>query len=93
MAEDQKLQKNNIILYKGDEGAATIEVLFKEDTMWSTQKTMATLFDVDRTVITKHLKNVFSEGSYMKSQLVQNLHILPVMGKNIKQSIMILMQS
>jgi len=62
MVEDQKLQKNNIILYRGDEGAATIEVLLKDDTMWSTQKTIARLFGVDRSVITKHLKNIFSEG-------------------------------
>ncbi|MBW4257513.1 virulence RhuM family protein [Methanobacterium sp. YSL] len=62
MAEDQELKKNNIILYKGDEGATTIEVLLKDDTMWSTQKTIARLFGVDRSVITKHLKNIFSEG-------------------------------
>jgi hypothetical protein len=62
MAEDQKLEKNNIIHYKGDEGAATIEVLLKDDTMWSTQKTIARLFGVDRSVITKHLKKYFLRG-------------------------------
>lgn len=62
MAKDQKLQKNNIILYKGDEGAATIEVLFKDDTMWSTQKTMAELFNVNVPAISKHLKNIFFRG-------------------------------
>ena len=59
MAKDQKLEKNNIILYKGDEGAATIEVLLKDDTMWSTQKTMAELFDVTAPTINEHLKNIF----------------------------------
>lgn len=57
---DNKL--NNIILYKGKEGAATVEVLFKDETMWLTQKTMGELFDADRSVITKHLNNIFSEG-------------------------------
>lgn len=36
-----------------------IQVLYKDENIWATQKAMATLFDVDRTVITKHLKNVF----------------------------------
>lgn len=48
MVEDEK---NNIILYKGNEGAATIEVLLKDDTMWSAQKTMAELFDVTTATI------------------------------------------
>lgn len=75
MAEDQKLEKNNIILYKGDEGAATIEVLLKDDTMWSTQKTIASLFGVDRSVITKHLKNIFLEGElYEKSVSAKFAH-------------------
>lgn len=73
MAEDQKLQKNNIILYKGDEGAATIEVLFKDDTMWSTQKTMAELFNVNVPAISKHLKNIFSEGELVENSVVSIL--------------------
>ena len=36
-----------------------IQVLYKDETVWDTQKAMATLFDVDRSVITKHLKNIF----------------------------------
>ena len=36
-----------------------IQVLYKDETVWATQKAMATLFDVDRSVITKHLKNSF----------------------------------
>lgn len=73
MAEDQKLEKNNIILYKGDEGAATIEVLLKDDTMWSTQKTMAELFDVKVPAISKHLKNIFSEGELVEKSVVSIL--------------------
>lgn len=39
-----------------------IQVLYKDETIWATQKAMAVLFDVDRTVITKHLKNIFQSG-------------------------------
>ena len=36
-----------------------VEVLYKDESIWATQKVIATLFDVDRTVVTKHLKNIF----------------------------------
>ena len=34
-------------------------MLYKDESIWATQKVIATLFDVDRTVVTKHLKNIF----------------------------------
>ncbi len=37
-----------------------IQVMYRDETVWCTQKAMATLFDVDRTAITKHLKNIFN---------------------------------
>ncbi len=76
MAEDQKLEKNNIILYKGDEGAATIEVLLKDDTMWSTQKTMAELFDVTAPTINEHLKNIFQTGELNEMSTIRNFLIV-----------------
>ncbi|MBF4475956.1 virulence RhuM family protein [Methanobacterium formicicum] len=76
MAEDQKLEKNNIILYKGDEGAATIEVLLKDDTMWSTQKTMAELFDVTTPTINEHLKNIFQTGELNEMSTIRNFLIV-----------------
>jgi len=72
MESGDNIIKDIIILYTGDEGAATIEVIFKDETMWSTQKTMASLFDIDRTVITKHLKNIFSEGELDENSVCAN---------------------
>ena len=43
-------------------GVFGIQVLYKNETIWTTQKAMAELFDVDRTVITKHLKNIFESS-------------------------------
>ncbi|MDO5836859.1 MAG: RhuM family protein, partial [Methanobacterium sp.] len=76
MAEDQELEKNNIILYKGDEGATTIEVLLKDDTMWSTQKTMAELFDVTAATINEHLKNIFQTGELREISTIRNFLIV-----------------
>ena len=46
-----------------------IQVLYKDETIWATQKAMATLFDVDRSVITKHLKNIFDSGELIADQV------------------------
>lgn len=48
-------------LYKLD-NENEINVLVKDETIWLTQKAMGELFDVDRTSITRHLKNVFESG-------------------------------
>ncbi len=46
-----------------------VQVIYKDETIWATQKAMATLFDVDRTVITKHLKNIFESSELQQEQV------------------------
>ena len=73
----------DIVFYKKDNGDTNIELLINGATLWVNQKTMAEIFDVDRTVITKHLKNIFNDGELKKIKYVQNLHILQMMEKHI----------
>ena len=47
------------LIYGSDE---RVEVLIQEETIWATQKSIAELFGVDRTSISRHLKNIFSIG-------------------------------
>ena len=54
-----KLPDNQIAFYQAPDGSANIEVLYAKENIWLTQKKIAELFNVDRTVITKHLKNIF----------------------------------
>jgi hypothetical protein len=49
-------------LYKSPYGSVTVEVKLQQDTVWLTQKQMAELFATERSVITKHLRNVFQSG-------------------------------
>lgn len=53
---------NSIILYQGSDGKASLEVRLDHETVWLTQDQMAELFGRERSVITKHLRNVFKEG-------------------------------
>jgi hypothetical protein len=52
-------QFNDILLYTTAEGKVKIEVLFENETFWLSQKRIAELFGVDRSVIAKHLKNIY----------------------------------
>jgi len=54
--------EGQILFYTTPDGEIKLDVLFSDETFWLTQKKMAELFGVDRSVITKHLRNIFSEG-------------------------------
>ncbi len=53
---------DEIILYTAPDGHKKVAVHYEGETVWLTQKQMAELYNVDRSVITKHLKNIFTEG-------------------------------
>ena len=60
-------ENNDIVFYKKDNGETNIELLINGETLWVAQKTMAEIFDIDRTVITKHLKNIFNDRELDKN--------------------------
>ena len=58
-----EIAKNGeILLYSYDGAKEYIDVYFKDETFWLTQSAMAELFGVNTPAISKHLKNIFSEG-------------------------------
>lgn len=54
------------ILYNTPRENVKVEALVRDDTLWLTQKSMSQLFNIDRSVITKHLSNVYQEGELSK---------------------------
>lgn len=71
------------LLYTTPDGKVKVEIFFHNENIWLTQKRMAELFGVDRTVITKHLKNIFSGGELEEKSNVQKMHF-PHSDKPIK---------
>lgn len=63
------------IIFKTEDEKISVDVRFEEETVWLTQEQMATLFERNRTVISKHIGNIFSEGELDEKSNVQNLHI------------------
>ena len=55
------LPDNQITIYQAPDGNINIEVIYANENIWLPQKRIAELFDVDRSVVTKHLKNIFSD--------------------------------
>lgn len=54
--------KFNLLIYKSAVEDASVEVVLKEETIWATQKAMATLFGVQVPAISKHITNIVSDG-------------------------------
>ena len=65
--------KNEIILFENQD--VKLEVNMKDDTVWLTQDQMAKLFGKDRTVITRHINNIFKDGELEEKSNVQKMHI------------------
>jgi len=68
-------QNTDLIMYQTEDGVTRIEVKLENETVWLTQAQLAELFQRDRSVITKHIRNIFSEGELDEKSNVQILHI------------------
>ena len=63
------MEEKKIVIYQTEDGQTQIDVRFENETVWLTQAQMAELFEKDRTVITRHINNVFKEGELDKEQV------------------------
>ena len=63
------LQEIQFILYNLPEREGKVQVIIRDETLWCTQKAMAQLFGVDRTVVSKHLKNIFESAELQQDSV------------------------
>lgn len=66
---------SEILFYETESGQTRVDVRLDADTVWLTQEQMALLFGRERSVVTKHLRNIFKEGELEEKSNVQNLHV------------------
>lgn len=69
---DEPLPNSEIILYQTEDGRTRIQVRLQDETVWLTQQQMAELFQRERSVITKHIRNVFEEGELVEEAVCAN---------------------
>ena len=61
--------RGQILLYQTPDGQTQIDVRLENETVWLTQAQMAELFQKYRTLITRHVNNVFKEGELEKEEV------------------------
>jgi len=72
---------NQFLLYTAPDGAVKVEVFFKNETVWLTQKALAELFGVKRPAVTKHLQNIFKTGELIEDSVSSILEHTAADGK------------
>lgn len=65
----------NFLVYQTAQENVSVNALVKDETIWLTQKAMAELFDVDKSSISRHLKNIFNEGELDEKVVVAKIAI------------------
>jgi len=76
------LKQNNLLIYKNKDGNIQVDAIYKDETLWLTQKGMAKIFEVNVPAISKHLKNIFDEHELEKNSVVSKMEITATDGKN-----------
>jgi hypothetical protein len=80
--------KNEIVLYRPNEIAEHIEVRIDEDTVWLSLTQIAQLFDRDKSVISRHLRNIYKESELSKDATVaENAIVQKEAGREVKRVI------
>jgi DNA ligase (NAD+) len=60
----------NVVLYKAPDGSISLDVKLRDETIWLSLNQMAELFDRDKSVISRHLRNVFIEKELERKSVV-----------------------
>ena len=83
--DEKKLQIRNstaeFLIFTGQAGEKSIEARYEDETIWLTQKLMATLFKVTVPTINEHLKNIFASGELSQDSAIRKFRITAADGK------------
>ncbi len=66
------MDKNRIIIFKTADEKISVDVRFDEETVWLTLDQMASLFERDKSTVSRHIKNIFIEGELDRNAVVAN---------------------
>lgn len=68
-------KQNKIVIFQDSRGNVELSADVKKETIWATQAQIAELFDIDRTVATRHINNIFKDDEISQKSNVQKMHI------------------
>lgn len=85
MKKNKQVAKQNtfteFLLYTTPNGKVKVEIFLRDETVWLTQAKIAELFGVDRSVVTKHLQNIFQEGELDKNSTCAKIAQVQIEGQ------------
>lgn len=70
----KKVIQNNIVIYQTRTGAIELKGDFGGETIWATQAQIVNLFDIDQSVASRHINNIFRDGEIERKSNMQNMH-------------------
>ncbi|WP_439258135.1 RhuM family protein [Lonepinella sp. BR2271] len=76
------MTEQNFLIYSLPDDSLQVNALMQDETIWLTQKAMGELFDVAKSTISEHLKNVFESGELDENSVVRNFRTTAADGKN-----------
>ncbi|MDP2238381.1 MAG: RhuM family protein [Bacteroidales bacterium] len=76
------MKARDLLLFSTQDKKVNVSVFFREGTFWLTQKTMAELFSAERSVVTKHLKNIFATNELDEYSVCAKIAHTAADGKN-----------
>ena len=68
-------KQKNLIIYQSKSGEIEFRGDFRQETIWGTQKQIAEVFNIDRSVVTKHINKILKDGEVDEKSNVQKMHI------------------
>lgn len=85
MATDKQ---DSLIFYKSEDGNIQLNVKLKKDTVWLTQSQMSNLFGVDRTVIVRHIRNIYKSAELCEdATCAKNAQVQEEGGRTVRRTI------
>lgn len=84
MAKRKEIRNSTaeFLIFQAENKEQGIEVIYKDETVWCTQKAMATLFDCSTDNVGLHLKNIFASGELIKDSVTEKISTTASDGKN-----------
>ena len=70
MKEQDNTPKGELVIYQTEDGVTKLNVQLKDESVWLSLDQMAELFQRDKSVISRHLKNIFEEGELVNQEVV-----------------------
>ncbi len=80
--------EKNIIFYEDKEGNTKVEVILQDENVWLNSKAISNLFNIDRTVITKHINNIYNDNELEENATCAKIAQVQKEGnRNVKRNI------